>query len=102
MKFAEVVVQGLEQRFVDRNGMALFGVMTPSKIPNPEDDEGDKFHEYGVSEMKELWKAWGEDVEGSGQVHPAILSNDLGVAALLLEWIKTYLGIGVEWWFQEG
>jgi hypothetical protein len=35
--------------------------------------------------MKELWKAWGEDVEGSGQVHPAILSNDLCVAALFLE-----------------
>ena len=26
----EVVVQGLEERFVDRNGMALFGVMNPS------------------------------------------------------------------------
>ena len=51
-------------------------------IPNPEDD---KFDEYGVSEMKELWKEWGEDVEGSGQVHPAILNNDLGVGALLLE-----------------
>jgi hypothetical protein len=35
--------------------------------------------------MKVLWKAWGEDVEGSGQVHPAILNNDLDVAALLLE-----------------
>jgi hypothetical protein len=34
--------------------MALFGVMTPSQILNPEDD---KFYEYGVSEMKELWKA---------------------------------------------
>jgi hypothetical protein len=34
--------------------------------------------------MKELWKEWGDDVEGSGQVHPAILSNDLGVGALLL------------------
>ena len=53
--------------------------MTLSRIPNPEDD---KFHEYGV---KELWKSWGEDVEGSGQVHHAILNNDLGVAALLLE-----------------
>ncbi len=53
--------------------------MTLSRIPNPEDD---KFHEYGV---KELWKSWGEDVEGSGQVHPAIINNDLGVAALLLE-----------------
>ncbi len=58
MKLAEVVVQGLEQRFVDMNGTALFGVMTPSTIPNPQDD---KFHEYGVSEMKELWKVWGED-----------------------------------------
>ena len=30
MKFVEVVVvQGLEERFVDRNGMVLFGVMTP-------------------------------------------------------------------------
>ena len=38
-------------------------------IPNPEDD---KFDEYGVSEMKEMWKEWGEDVEGSDQVHPAI------------------------------
>ena len=66
MKFAEVVVQGLEERFVDRNGMALFGVMSPSRIPNPEDD---KFDEYGVSEVKKLWKEWGEDVEGSGQVH---------------------------------
>ena len=83
MKFAEVVVQGLEERFVDRKGMALFGVMSPSRIPNPEDD---KFYEYGVSEVKELWKAWDEDGEGSGQVHPAILNNDLGVAALLLEW----------------
>ncbi len=54
--------------------MVLFGVMSPSCIPNPEDD---KFDAYGVSEMKELWKEWGEDVEGSGQVHPAILSNDL-------------------------
>jgi|LauGreDrversion2_3_1035106.scaffolds.fasta_scaffold845453_2 hypothetical protein len=35
--------------------------------------------------MKELWKARGEDVEGSGQVHPAILNNDLGMAALFLE-----------------
>ena len=64
----------MEQRFVDRNGMAPFVVMLgPSKyvyvhtytpdshprIPNPEDD---KFHEYGVSEMEELWKAWCEDV----------------------------------------
>jgi hypothetical protein len=32
MKFAEVVVQGLEERFVDRNGMAHFGVMTASRI----------------------------------------------------------------------
>ena len=83
MKFAEVVVQRLEERFVDRNGMALFGVMSPSRIPNPEDD---KFDEYGVSEVKKLWKEWGEDVEGSGQVHPAILNNDLGVRAILLEW----------------
>ncbi len=61
--------------------MALFGVMTPSQILNPEDD---KFYEYGVSEMKELWKAWDEDVESvKSQVHPAILNNDLGVAALL-------------------
>ena len=45
--------------------MALFGVMTPSQILNPEDD---KFYEYGVSEIKELWKAWDEDVEGSCQV----------------------------------
>ena len=53
-------------------------------IPNPEDD---KFDEYGGSEMKELWKEWGEDVEGSDQVHPAQndLSRDLGVGALLLE-----------------
>jgi hypothetical protein len=35
--------------------------------------------------VKELWKSWDEDVEGSGQVHPAILNNDLGVAALFLE-----------------
>ena len=63
--------------------MALFGVMTASGIPNP---EGDEFDKYGVSEMKERCSAWGEDVESSGQVHPAILSNDLGVAALLLEW----------------
>ena len=56
----------------------------PSRIPKPEDD---KFDEYGVSEMKELWKEWGEDVEGSGQVHPpAIVKDDVGVAALLLEW----------------
>ena len=34
MKFAEVVVQGLEERFVDRNGMAHFGVMTASRIPS--------------------------------------------------------------------
>ncbi len=33
-----------------------------------------------------LGKFSGEDVEGSGQVHPAILNNDLGVGALLLEW----------------
>jgi len=33
MKFDEVVVQGLEERFVDRNGMAHFGVMTASRIP---------------------------------------------------------------------
>ena len=32
MKLAEVVVQGLEVRFVDRNGMAHFGVMTASRI----------------------------------------------------------------------
>jgi hypothetical protein len=62
---------------------ALFGVMSPCRIPKPENDQ---FDEYGVSEMKDLWKEWGEDVEGSGQVHPAILRNDLGVAALLLEW----------------
>ena len=37
----------------------------PSRIPKPEDDQ---FDEYGVSEMKERWKEWGEDVEGSGQV----------------------------------
>jgi hypothetical protein len=84
MKFA-VVVQGLHERFVDRNGMALLGVimlhMSPSRIPNSEDD---KFDEYGLSEMKELWKEWDEDVEGSGQLHRAILSNDLGVGALLL------------------
>ena len=59
MKFVEVVVQGLDQRFVDRNDMVLFGVFSPSRIPNPEDD---KFHEYGVSEMEELWKVWCEDV----------------------------------------
>ena len=41
--------------------------------------------EDGVSEMKELLKEWGEDVEGSGQVYRAILNNDLGVDALLLE-----------------
>ena len=63
-------------------GTVLFRVMSPSRIPNPEDD---KFDEYGVSEMKELWQGWGKDVEGSGQVHPAILNNDLGVGALLLE-----------------
>jgi hypothetical protein len=28
--------------------------------------------EDGVSEMKELLKEWGEDVEGSGQVHPVL------------------------------
>ena len=54
MTFAEVVVQGQEERFVDRNGMALFGVLTASRIPNP---EGDEFDKYGGSEMKELWKA---------------------------------------------
>jgi hypothetical protein len=36
--------------------------------------------------MKDLWKEWGDDVEGSGEVHTAILKNDLCVAALLLEW----------------
>ena len=41
MKFAEVVVQGLKERFVDRNGMTLFGVMSLSRIPNPEDDKFD-------------------------------------------------------------
>ena len=61
---------------LDKNGKApgLFGVMSPSRIPNSEDD---KFDEYGVSEVKELWKEWSEDVKGSGQVHPAILNNDL-------------------------
>ena len=54
--------------------MAVFRVLTPYLIPNPKDD---KFDEYGVSEMKELRKVSGEDVEGSGQVHPAILNNDL-------------------------
>jgi hypothetical protein len=41
VKFAEVVVQGLEQRLVDRNGMALFRVVviTPSRIPNPGNDK---------------------------------------------------------------
>jgi hypothetical protein len=39
----------------------------PSRIAKPEDDQ---FDEYGVAEMKERWKEWGEDVEGSGQVHP--------------------------------
>jgi len=77
--FYEVVVQGLDERFVDRNGMALFGVMTASGIPNP---EGDEFDKYGVSEMKDQWKALSEDVEGSDQVHPAILNNFLGVVAL--------------------
>ena len=38
MKFVEVVVQGLDEWFVDRNGMVLVGVMSPSQIPNPEDD----------------------------------------------------------------
>ena len=38
------------------------------------------------AEMKELWKEWDEDVEGTGQVHPAILNNDLGVDALFLAW----------------
>ena len=32
-------------------GTVLFRVMSPSRIPNPEDD---KFDEYGVSEMKEM------------------------------------------------
>ena len=36
--------------------------------------------------MKEMWKEWGEDVEGSGQVHPVILKNDLGVDVFLFEW----------------
>ena len=40
-----------KQRFVDKNDMTLFGVMSPSGIPKPEDD---KFDEYGVSEMTEL------------------------------------------------
>jgi len=69
--------------FVDRNGMAVFRVLTPYLIPNPKDDKFDD--EYGVSEMKELRKVLGENVEGSGQVHPAIFNNDLGVGALLLE-----------------
>ena len=81
--------------------MALFCVMSPFRIPNPEDD---KFDEYGVSEMKELWKAWGDDFEGSNQVHPAILNNDLGVSVFLLEWqvYKTCLGKAVECWLKEG
>ena len=62
--------------------MDLFGVMSPSRIPKSEDD---KFDECGVSEMKELWKEWGQDVEDSGEVHPDIFKNDLGVVALLLE-----------------
>jgi hypothetical protein len=33
--------------------------------------------------MKELWKEWGEDVEDSGQGHPAILNNS------------------VKWWVQK-
>ncbi len=49
MKFVEVVVQGLDERFVDRNGMVLVGVMSLSQIPNPEDDF---FDEYGMSEIK--------------------------------------------------
>ena len=61
--------------------MTLFGVMTPLRIPNPEDD---KFEEYGASEIKELWKVC-EDVEGSGQGHPDMLNNDMSVGALLLE-----------------
>ena len=48
MKFDEVVVQGLDEKFVDRNGMVLVGVMSPSQIPNPEDDI---FDEYGMSEI---------------------------------------------------
>ena len=81
MKFVEVVVQGLDERFVDRNGMVLVGVMSLSQIPNPEDD---KLDDYGVSKMKAPWKVWGEDVEGSVQVHHAILNNDLGVARCVI------------------
>ena len=50
-------------------------------IPNPEDD---KLDDYGVSKMKAPWKVWGEDVEGSVQVHHAILNNDLGVARCVI------------------
>jgi hypothetical protein len=51
MKFVEVVLQGLDEKFVDRNGMVLVGVMvmSPSRIPKPEND---KFDEYGMSEME--------------------------------------------------
>ena len=46
----------------------------------------------------ELWKVLGEDVESSGQVHPAIWNNDLGVGALLLGTSvqNIYLGKDVE------
>jgi hypothetical protein len=77
--------------------------MSPSHIPNPEDD---KFDEYWVSEMQELWKEWGEDVEGSGQLHRAILSNLMTWCGCSITWMtivqKTYLGKVVEWWVQKG
>ena len=64
--------------------MVLFGVMTLSRIPNPKDD---KFDKYGVSEMFDMLRMWKvcEDVESSGQGHPAMLNNDLSVGAILLE-----------------
>ena len=47
-------------------------------------------------QMKDLWKAWGEDVEGSGQ----------GVrlrSCLNCKCTKNLSGkLGVEWWFLQG
>ena len=50
--------RGLAEEHADAESIysreTLFGVMSPSRIPNPEDDQ---FCEYGVSEMKELWNS---------------------------------------------
>ena len=38
--------------------------------------------DYG-NQLKKLWKAWGEDVQSSGQVHPAIVNYELVVSVLM-------------------